>query len=173
VPALASTVQTPDTLSFYNVVIFVHISAAVIAFGVTFAYPVIQAILHRPANLQHLGWWMEVRARIGSKLITYAVLVLLLAGFYLASAGPFDFGQTFVSAGIIIVLVVLGLGGAFFTPQERKAAELAKRDIAAAAGGEITLSAEYRALEKRLNAVGAAADALVLIAIFLMVIKPA
>jgi hypothetical protein len=171
--ALATTVQTPNTLSLYNVVIFIHITAALVAFGVVFAYPVVDVVLNRPGNLQHLGWWLETRATIASKLITYAALVLLLAGIVLASTGPFDFGHTFVGAGIVIVVVLLGLTGAFLTPQERKAAALAKRDIAAANGGEITLSAEYKAVIARLNAVGVFATVLVLVAIFLMVIKPA
>ncbi len=171
--AFATSAQLPDTVSFYNVVIFIHICAAMIAFGVTFAYPVVDAMLRRPGNLRHLGWWLEVRATIGSKLITYSAVVLLLAGIYLASAGPFSFSSTFVSIGFAIVIVLLGLGGAFLTPQERRAAELAKRDIAAAGDGEITLSPEYQAVIARLNAAGAFAWLLVLAAIFVMVMKPA
>jgi predicted integral membrane protein DUF2269 len=171
--ALASSVQTPDTVSFYNVVIFIHICAAMMAFGVVFSYPVVDAVLRRPGNQRHLGWWLGVRARIGSKLITYATLVLLLAGIYLASTGPFDFGSTFVSIGFAIAIVLLGLIGAFLSPQERRAAALAQRDIDAAGEGEITLSAEYQAVIARVNAVGAFATLLVLIAVFVMVMKPA
>ncbi len=170
--SLATSFQEPDTISVYNVVIFIHITAAIVAFGVTFAYPIIDATLHRPGNLQHLAWWHRTQVQLGQKLITLSATVLLLAGLYLGAKGPYGFGKTFVSVGILIVAILLGLGGSFFAPQERKAAELAERDIAAAAGGEISLSAEYEAVARRLRIVGIVAAALVVLAVFLMVTKP-
>jgi uncharacterized membrane protein len=170
--ALATSFQEPDTVSFYNIVVFIHITAAIVAFGVTFAYPIVDAVLHRPGNLQHLAWWHRTQVEIGQKLVTLSASVLLLAGLYLAAAGPFDFGSTFVSIGIVIIVVLLGLGGAFFAPSERKAAELAERDIAASAGGEVKLSAEYVALAGRLRIVGIASGLLVVVAVFVMVMKP-
>jgi uncharacterized membrane protein len=170
---LATSFQQPDTISFYNIVVFIHVAAAVVAFGVTFAYPILDSILHRPGNTHHLGWWHRVQVELGRKLITAAATVVLLAGIYLAAAGPYDFGSTFVSIGIVIVVVLLGLGGAFFTPTETRAAELAERDISASAGGAVRLSAEYEAVAKRLRIVGAASSLLVLVAVFLMVVKPA
>jgi uncharacterized membrane protein len=168
----ATSFQQPDTVSFYNVVIFIHVSAAIIAFGVTFAYPILDMIVHRPSNLRHVGWWHRAQHDIGQKLIAPAALILLLAGIYLASSGPYNFGSTFVSIGIVIIVVVLGLGGAFVGPNEHKAGELARRDIDAAAGGEIKLSAEYAAVAQRLRVGGMFSSALVLVAVFLMVVKP-
>jgi uncharacterized membrane protein len=169
---LATSVQQVDTVTFYNIVIFIHISAAIIAFGVTFSYPIIDAILHRPGNLRHLAWWHRVQNEIGQKLITISATVLLIAGIYLAADGPYDFGNTFVSIGIIIIVVLLGTGGAYFSPRERKAAELAERDIAASAGGEVKLSAEYEAVAQQLRIAGIVAGVLILLAVFLMVNKP-
>lgn len=169
---LATSVQTPNTLSFYNVVVFIHISAAMIAFGATFAYPIVDAVLRRPGNLHHLAWWNQVRVELGRKLITSAATVLLIAGIYLAAAGPYSFSDTFVSIGMVILVALLGVGGAFFAPTERKAAELAQRDISASEGGEVRLSAEYQALSSRLNTVGIIFGVLVLVAVFVMVIKP-
>jgi uncharacterized membrane protein len=171
--ALATSFQQADTISFYNVVMFVHIAAAIIAFGVTFSYPIIDAFLHKAGNLQHLGWWHRVQGELGPKLITSSATVLLIAGIYLAASGPFDFGSTFVTIGLVIVVVLLGLGGAFFAPTERKAAELAQRDIDAAAGGAITLSADYQAVAGRLRLVGIISNVLILVAVFVMVMKPA
>jgi uncharacterized membrane protein len=171
--SLAASFNEPDSVSLYNVVLFVHISAAIVAFGVTFVYPLIGAALSRPGNERHLAWWHRMEAEIGQKVITPAAVVILLAGIYLAADGPFDFGSTFVSIGIVIVVVLLGLAGAFFAPTERRAAELAQRDVDAAGGGEITMSAEYQAVAKRIALVGAIANVLILIAVFLMVTKPA
>jgi uncharacterized membrane protein len=170
--ALATSVQQVDTVTFYNVIVFIHISAAIIAFGVTFAYPIVDAILHRPGNLQHLGWWHRVQGEMGQKLITLSASVLLVAGIYLGAAGPYDFGDTFVSIGIVIIVALLGMGGAFFAPRERKAAEIAERDIAAAAGSEVKLSSEYEAVAQQLRIGGIIASVLVLLAVFLMVNKP-
>lgn len=60
---LATAFNEADKISFYNVILFVHISAAVLAFGVTFAYPVIFAALSRPENRRHLGWFTASRGR--------------------------------------------------------------------------------------------------------------
>jgi uncharacterized membrane protein len=169
---LATSVQQPDTVTFYNIVLFIHILAAIAAFGVTASYPIVDAALHRPGNLQHLPWWHRMQTEIGRKVITGGATVLLIAGIYLAAAGPYDFGSTFVSIGIIIIVILFGLGGAFFAPTERKAAELAERDIAASAGGEVKLSPEYEAVAGRLRVAGITSTVLVVLAVFLMVNKP-
>jgi uncharacterized membrane protein len=109
---------------------------------------------------------------MGQKLITLSASVLLVAGIYLGAAGPYDFGDTFVSIGIVIIVALLGMGGAFFAPRERKAAEIAERDIAAAAGSEVKLSSEYEAVAQQLRIGGIIASVLVLLAVFLMVNKP-
>jgi uncharacterized membrane protein len=169
---LATSVQVPNTVSFYNIVVFVHISSAVLAFGVVFSYPVVGAYIRRTGDLRHLAWWFRVRYEIGSKVITGGATLLLLAGIYLAASGPYGFGKPFVTVGMVVTIVILGLAGAFFAPSERKAAELAERDIAAARGGEITMSAEYQALERRIALVTNTTAVLVLITIFVMVMKP-
>jgi uncharacterized membrane protein len=171
--ATAVSFQQPDTLSFYNFVIFIHITAAIVAFGVTFAYPLIDVALHRPGNRQHLAWWYRIRAQLSRWVITLAATVLLLAGIYLAAAGTYKFKSTFVTIGLVIIIVILGLAGGFITPTERKLADLAERDIAAAGGGEVKLSAGYTALAGRLRMVDGIVGLLVLVAVFLMVVKPA
>jgi uncharacterized membrane protein len=170
--ALATSFYQPDKVTFYNVVLFVHISAAVIAFGGTFTYGLVQAIVTRPGQRRHVPFWHRVQHEIGNKLITPAAILILLAGVYLAAVGNYDFGKIFVSMGIVLVVVLLGLGHAFFSPAERRAAEAAERDIAAAGDGEVVLGAEYQVLAKRLAAVGIASNLLVLVAIFVMVVKP-
>lgn len=170
--ALATSFYQPDKVTFYNVVLFVHISAAVIAFGGTFSYGLVQAVITRPGQRRHVPFWHRLQHEIGNKLITPAAIVILIAGIYLAVAGNFDFGSAFVPIGTVIVVALLGLGHAFFSPTELRAAEAAERDIAAAGDGEVVLGAEYQTLAKRMAAVGIAANLLVLVAIFVMVMKP-
>jgi uncharacterized membrane protein len=169
---LATSFYQPDHISFYNVILFVHIAAAVIAFGGTFTYGLVAAILSRPEQRRHVPFWHQVQHEVGSKIITPAAAVVLLAGIYLAAAGNFDFSTAFVQIGVVAVVVLLGSGHAFFMPTEARAVEVAERDIAAAGSGEVDFSPEYEALAKRLAGVGIAANLLVLVAIFVMVIKP-
>jgi uncharacterized membrane protein len=69
----------------------------------------------------------------------------------------------------LLILVVLGgLGGAYFSPKARQLSELARRDLDA--GGQ--LGGDYDALFARVANVGLLSAALVLVAIFFMVAKP-
>ena len=55
-------------ISFYNVVLFVHIAAVVLAFGVTFSFPIVMAAA-RKGYERHMGFFHRMQAVIGSRLI--------------------------------------------------------------------------------------------------------
>jgi hypothetical protein len=110
--------------------------------------------------------------RIGRFLIAPAGGIALLAGFYLASDRDY-MSKVWVVVPMIILIGLLALGGAFFGPSERKASELAARDVAAApADGPVTFSPEYKAVASRIAKVGGLANVLILVAIFFMTAKP-
>jgi hypothetical protein len=156
---------------FYDVVVALHIAAIVVAFGVTFAYPIIGIYVTReqPRFLPVLHGAQE---RVGRFLIAPAGTIALLAGFYLASDRDY-MGKIWVIVPLIILIGLLGLGGAFFGPSEKRAAELSSRDVAAAGpDGPVTLSPEYHAVAGRIAKVGALANVLILVAIFFMAAKP-
>jgi hypothetical protein len=155
---------------FYDIVLSVHIAAIVIAFGVTFAYPVLIPYLmrHHPRTMPAIH---EAQDRIGKFVITPAATVALLAGAYLASDRHY-WSEVWVSIPLVVLVVLLGLGGAFFAPHERKAAQLAARDVAASPDGEVAWSDEYQAVSRRIAVVGGLASALVLVALFFMTAKP-
>jgi uncharacterized membrane protein len=156
---------------FYDVVLSVHIAAIVIAFGVLFAYPIVGGFVARE-HPRFLPVLHSVQERLGKFLITPAATVALLAGFYLASDRDY-MGKVWVVVPLVILITLLGLVGAFFSPSERRASELAARDVAAAGvDGPVALSEEYQALASRLAGVGALASGLVLVAIFFMAAKP-
>ena len=157
-------------VTFYSVMVAVHVMAIVMAFGVTFAYPIMGPFVmtRHPRALPALH---EAQDRIGKLLITPFATVALGVGIYLASHGHF-WGETWVQVPLAILIVLMGLGGAFFSPNERKAAELAARDIAASGDGEVVLSDEYRAVIGRVAAAGALSSLLILVAVFFMVAKP-
>ncbi len=159
-------------ISFYNVVLFIHIAAVVLAFGVTFAYPLITAVARKGFE-RHLPFVHRVQAAIGTRLIAPFGGLILLAGIYLAIEGPYEFSDPWIGSALLILVVLLAGGGAYFGPREGRLEELAAADVAASPGeGAVSFSPEYERLARQVLTVGLVANALVLIAIFLMVTKP-
>ncbi|WP_354699285.1 hypothetical protein DSM112329_04996 [Paraconexibacter sp. AEG42_29] len=156
---------------FYDIVLAVHVMAVVVAFGVTFAYPVIETQIKR-LQPRALPTWHTVAAKVDGKLVTPAAALALFAGVYMASDREL-FDRIWVQVPFAALIIIFGAVGSFLTPQSRKLAELAARDVAASPGdGAVTWSAEYEALSKRVAAVGAVMGGLILLSIFLMVAKP-
>lgn len=153
-------------LQTYDVITAVHVMAIVLAFGVTFAYPVLFPFLDR-VHPQALGPLHAAQDRIGRFLIMPFGTLALATGLYLAADRDL-FDRVWVQVPMAILIVLLGLGGAFFAPRERRAAEIAMRDAEAGRGP----SEEYRTLSGQIAKVGALASLLVLVAIFFMVAKP-
>jgi hypothetical protein len=161
------------SLSFFQVVLFLHIAAVVLAFGVTFAYPIIGTVVQKTAP-RSLPGVHRAQVAVGQRLITPMATLVLLTGIYLAAKYPGGnvFSEWWVSFPLLAILVILGLAGAFFIPHDRRMAELAERDVAAAGSGEVALSAEYEGLAKRVAIVGTLTDVLILAVIFVMVVGP-
>jgi uncharacterized membrane protein len=156
----------PIAVQFYDVVLSIHILAVVVAFGVVFAYPVIDAQIKR-ASPEQLPMLHRLHLVLAQKVITPAMAVVLVAGIYLAADRDL-FGKTWVTIPLVILLALFAITGAILTPTDRKLAELAERDLAA--GG--ARSAEYDELAARANLFGSVALALVAVAIVFMTTKP-
>ena len=58
--------SAPDHFDFYTFVLFLHIASAVIAFGATFAFPIIDVTIRR-IDLRALPVWSEAQNQIGVK----------------------------------------------------------------------------------------------------------
>jgi hypothetical protein len=156
--------------SFTEIVLGVHISAVVVAFGAFFAYPIVYTYGMR-LDPRHIGWWHRVEGRIGVVVTTPGLAVVILAGIYLASK-EHQWSRFYVQWGLASALVLGGLAGAFFTPQERRAAELADRDIEAAGGSaDVTFSPEYLAVSRRIAIVGSLSSVLVLATVLIMALR--
>lgn len=147
-------------VEFYNAVVALHVMAIVIAFGVTFAYPIMGPYLgkNHPGALPAFH---GVQERIGKFLITPFATFALITGIYLAAdAEVFD--EVFVQVPMVILIVLLGMGGAFFAPLERRALELSANPE----------SAEYQSIAAKIAKGGMVASVLILVAIYFMVAKP-
>lgn len=114
----------------------------------------------------------RIQDTVGKFVISPFIGLALLAGIYLASKLRV-WSDFYVQWGLGAIIVLGGLGGAFFAPRERRLAELAERDIAAAdqtAPGDahVVFGAEYKALRQQVLTIGLAANVLILLTIYFM-----
>ncbi len=144
----------------YDVVVAIHVAAIVTAFGVVATYPVVLPWLRR-AHPGSMAVAHEVQGRIGRMVVTPAATLALLAGIYLASSERL-WGEVWVIVPFLILVAILGVGGAVFAPTERRLARLASAGVD---------RPEYGATFRRLLAMQSAVFGLVLVAIFFMVTK--
>ena len=157
-------------VQFYDVVVWLHITAAVLAFGPTFGYAFFQTVAER-TDPRAVPAVMRAMSMIDRFLVTPGILVVIAAGLYL-TIDRFEFSDVFVGVGILAAIVLLGLVHGFFGPAERKLTELAERDIESAGGGEVKLSDEYLAISKRTGQIGTLAGLIVILTIYFMTAKP-
>jgi uncharacterized membrane protein len=153
-------------VTVYDLVLTVHVLAVVVAFGVVFAYPVLDAWF-RSAVPGDLAALHRLHLQLGRRVISPAMTIVLLAGLYLA-LDRWSLGDPWISATFAILFVLFGLMGGVLTPADRRLVQLAERDDAAAGGP----SADYERERRRAELLGGLALALVVVAIFLMVVKP-
>ena len=160
--------RLPVATSFYAVIVAVHVMAVVIAFGVTFAYPVIFAVGAR-TDPRALPLLHRIEYTIERWLINPGLLLVVVAGIYLASDRHL-WSEFFVQWGLGASVVIGALSGAVMIPSSKRAELLARE--AAAGPGPVAMGDDYRALARRLTVVGALLSLLVLVTILFMVIKP-
>ena len=158
------------SVSAYTVSIWIHVSAAVVGFGATFAGAVAFPLALRQPR--HLPFVHHLSLAINRRLATPALAVILITGFYQVGKGNWSMGSFWISATLAIVVVLGGLIGAYFVPTDRRLAEMAERELAAAGEGPFTPSPEYTRLAQREGGIGALAGLLIVAAVFLMVTKP-
>lgn len=149
------------SVQFYDVVVFFHIAAVVLAFGPTFAYAVFFAVAAKdgPPALAGVGRGVLTWDRTAG---TIGMTVILASGLYLAGEGPYDFSSFFISWGFAAILVLFGMAHGFFIPTTR-------RFVAAVEAGR---DAEVQELTQRFNVMGPIAGLIVILTIYVMTAKP-
>ena len=154
----------------YSISLFLHIAAVVVGFGSTYAlaltFPVAQKLDNR-----HLPYVHALGVAIARYLATPGLVIVLLTGMYQVAEDEnrgYDFGDPWISASFLILIILGGLTGGYFIPTDKRLGAMAERDLQG--GGEP--SDEYTRGAKRSGAVGALAGVLVLVAVFLMTTKP-
>jgi hypothetical protein len=154
---------------FWQYILAVHIVAVVVGFGVIFAYPLI-GIAGERLDPRAMPWFHRMQSMLTQRLISPGLLIVLVAGIYLASK-LHQWSAFYVQWGLAVAVVLGGLFGAYFIPNERKLGAIAARDVAAADDGEVHWSTEYQTLRARIGSIGTLASVLVLITIVLMSVQ--
>lgn len=126
--------------SFRDAILAIHILAVVVAFGVTFAYPIFDAVGAR-MDRRAIPWFHRMQGVLSRRVIGPGLVVVLIAGVYLASH-EHQWRSFYVQRGIGAVIVLGALQGSIMIPRQRKLAELAARDVQAAGAGEVSWSPE-------------------------------
>jgi hypothetical protein len=156
-------------VAFYEVAIALHILAVVIAFGATFAYPVIFAVAGRhPRALPVV--YSAIHA-ISRRVISPGLALVVIFGVYLASKLHL-WSSFFVQWGFAVAIVIGAVEGAFLGPREKRLIAVSEADVAAAGpDGDVVQSAEHKSLANSVGAVGALMDLLVVVTIYFMVTR--
>ena len=161
----------PVAVTRYEFSIFLHITAVMVGFGATFAEAIMFPVAMK-VSARHLPYVHRLQLAINQWLATPALVIVLATGIYQVSEGNWEFSQFWVSAALVIVLVIGGLLGGYFIPTDRRLAPMAERDIAASGNGEVVLSDEYQRQARIEGIVGTVTGILLVVAVYLMVTKP-
>ena len=150
----------PLAVEFYNVVLWLHITAFLIAFGPTYGYGLFLAAAAK-AGVNAQIEAVRIMVKWDRIAITTGALILLVTGHYMAGE-LWDFSDFFVNWGNVVFLLILGMTHAYFVPRE-------KRVIALLESGQ---EEEAQAVGQKLGMVGAFMGVVVIITVYIMAAKP-
>jgi hypothetical protein len=158
-------------VTFYDVVLWLHISGVVLAFGPTFAFGLYMALAQRK-HPRALPAFLDGSLMVQRTLVTGGGLLILFSGLYLA-IDRWNLGYFFITWGLVAIVVLLGLVHGFFIPNDTETLESAEQDIEAAGPtGDVKFSDKTIALGMRSARVGPIAGLIVILTIYVMTAKP-
>jgi uncharacterized membrane protein len=144
----------------YDASVAVHVLAAIVGFGVTASYPVLQLLGER-GDRRHLPFALDTVTTISRRVAVPATTVVGLTGIYQLADGPYGLDDAWASAGLVLYLAVMGVATGYLAPRYGRAAEAARRGDAA----------EYAALDRGIKVAGPLVVAAVVAIVVLMVVK--
>jgi uncharacterized membrane protein len=155
-------------VTFYLVIKALHVMAAFAAYGLPFAYPFVIPYLRRnhPRTLPGVH---DVQHRLSIALTGPGTVALFAFGVYMASKNDL-WGESWVMVGVTI-LAIIAIAGGGIVKWTKELSELARADIDAG-GDTIVFGAAYDRVYQRYLITETTLGALVLVAIFFMVVKP-
>jgi hypothetical protein len=97
-----------STVRFYDVVLWVHITAVVVGFGALFAYPLFLTLNARAPIGERAGFH-RLQIAFSKRVTGPAIAVILAAGIYLASDADL-WSEAWVDAGLALLIAIAALG---------------------------------------------------------------
>lgn len=148
-------------MSVFVILKVVHILGAIVALGANLTYPfwLRRAGTDRDRVLDALD---GIR-RLDSRVANPAYIVVFVVGIFLVITGNYSFGTFWISAAIVLFIIVAILGAVAYAPALKRQETEARADIASPA---------YAAATQRQNVIGALVTVLVIAIVVLMVAKP-
>src|SRR3954463_5968919 len=107
------------SISALSISIWIHVTAAVVGFGSTFAEAVTFPVAMK-LDKRHLPYVHKLQLFINQRLATAALVIIILTGFYQMAGWAFSFGEMRISATFLVVIVRGVLLGAYFIPTDRR-----------------------------------------------------
>lgn len=154
---------------FSNIVLAIHIMAVLLAFGIVVAWPLVSQTVER-IDPKAVPLIHRVRVLLGRTLVNPGLLLVVVAGVYLA-AHDHVWKQFFVQWGIGAAVVLGALEGAIAMRQSRQLAEIAARDVEASGDGPVSWSEEFLSRRTRADQVAMLMAVLVLATVYVMTVK--
>jgi uncharacterized membrane protein len=170
-----AAMSLPLAVTNYEISVFLHITAVMVGFGATFAEAIMFPVATR-AGVKHLPYVHRLQLAINTYMATPAMAVILATGiFQVTDQDAWGFDQFWISATLVIIVVVGGLLGGYFIPADRKLGPMVEHEIDAAGERDLTisdLSPEYQREGRREGVIGTITGILLIVAVYLMVTKP-
>jgi MFS family permease len=167
-------VSLPIAVSTYDLSLFLHITAVMVGFGATFAEAIMFPVAMK-VGARHLPYVHRLQLAINQWLAGPALAIVLATGIYQVSEGNWGFDQFWISAAMVIVLIIGGLLGGYFIPSDRRLGPMVEEEIRVAGDREVVLadlSDEYQRGARLQGIVGTITGILLVVAVYLMVTKP-
>lgn len=147
-------------VQFYDIVLWIHITAVVVAFGALFAYPVFLAV-NAQAPLAERATFHRQQIAYSKRVTGPVIGVILLAGIYMATDRHL-WSEPWVTGPLVLLFVIAGLGSTVLRRSEEGM-------LAASEGRDEGAYASHLATNRTWTLVTLA---LIVLTIFLMAAKP-
>ena len=145
----------------YDASVTLHVLAALVGFGVTYSYPVLQLLGER-GDRRHLPFALDAITILSSRVAVPATAIVGVTGVYQLAAGPYGLDDAWATAGLVLYVAVMAVATGYLAPRYGRAAEAARRGDADA----------YAAAVRGVNVAGPLVVVAVLAIVVLMVLKP-
>jgi hypothetical protein len=175
-PTVESTkgVWMPLAVTNYDFSVFLHVTAVVVGFGVTFSESVMFPVAMK-MSARNLPYVHRLQLVLNQFFAIPAAIIVAATGIYQVDKGGWDYGDLWLSATITILIVIFLVNIAFFIPTDRKLLPIIQKAIADAGDRELKLSdlpPTYQRLGRAEGVVGSIMGILLVAAIFFMTTKP-